>query len=195
VIAEEAVRQTRQTDSRIAELSQASQQIGDVVRLITTIAEQTNLLALNATIEAARAGDAGRGFAVVASEVKSLAGQTARATEEIGSQIQGMQVATTESIDVIRQIGETIGNVSTIAGSIAEAVEQQSSATQAIAENVQQVASRTQEVATNVIDVNRGATETGSAANAVLESAKYLSVASSRLRKELDQFMANVRAA
>ncbi len=112
-----------------AKLSRAAQQIGDVVKLITAIAEQTNLLALNATIEAARAGEAGRGFAVVASEVKSLASQTAKATDEISSHITGMQLATQESVAAIKEIGQTIGQISRIAGTIATAVEQQSSAT------------------------------------------------------------------
>src|SRR5437868_11044630 len=142
-IAVAAVRQAEQTDDRIAKLSKAAQQIGDVVKLITAIAEQTNLLALNATIEAARAGDAGRGFAVVASEVKSLASQTAKATDEISSHILGMQQATQESVVAIKEIGETIGRVSQIAGRIAASVEQQSSATQEIARNVQSVAAST----------------------------------------------------
>jgi methyl-accepting chemotaxis protein len=130
-----------------------------VVKLITAIAEQTNLLALNATIESARAGEAGRGFAVVASEVKSLAGQTAKATDEISSHISGMQDATQESVAAIKEIGGTIAEISNIASSIASAVEQQSSATQEIARSVQTVAQGTQEAAANIIQVNRGATE------------------------------------
>ena len=136
-IAEAAVLQAEQTDGRIGKLSRAAQQIGDVVKLITAIAEQTNLLALNATIEAARAGEAGRGFAVVASEVKSLASQTAKATDEISSHISGMQGATQESVAAIKEIGGTIGQISAIASSIASAVEQQGSATQEIARSVQ----------------------------------------------------------
>jgi methyl-accepting chemotaxis protein len=132
-IAEAAVVQAQETDGRIGKLSRAAQQIGDVVKLITAIAEQTNLVALNATIEAARAGEAGRGFAVVASEVKSLASQTAKATDEISSHIAGMQGATQESVAAIKEIGDTIGQISEIASSIASAVEQQSSATQEIA--------------------------------------------------------------
>ena len=142
-IAEAAVLQAEQTDGRIGKLSRAAQQIGDVVKLITAIAEQTNLLALNATIEAARAGEAGRGFAVVASEVKSLASQTARATDEISSHISGMQGATQESVAAIKEIGGTIGQISEIASSIATAVEQQGSATQEIARSVQSVAQGT----------------------------------------------------
>jgi methyl-accepting chemotaxis protein len=170
-IADAAVRQAGETDARIGKLSHAAQQIGDVVKLITAIAEQTNLLALNATIEAARAGDAGRGFAVVASEVKSLASQTAKATDEISNHISGMQGATQESVVAIKEIGGTIGQISEIASTIAAAVEQQSSATQEIARSVQNVAQGTQEAASSVIQVNRGATETGSASEEVLHSA------------------------
>jgi methyl-accepting chemotaxis protein len=194
-IAEAAVLQAQQTDGRIGKLSRAAQQIGDVVKLITAIAEQTNLLALNATIEAARAGEAGRGFAVVAAEVKSLASQTAKATDEISSHISGMQGATQESVAAIKEIGGTIAQISNIASSIAGAVEQQSSATQEIARSVQNVAQGTNEAAANIVQVNRGATETGSASAEVLHSAKTLSTESTRLREELDRFMANIRAA
>jgi methyl-accepting chemotaxis protein len=194
-IAEAAVLQAKQTDGRISKLSRAAQEIGDVVKLITAIAEQTNLLALNATIEAARAGDAGRGFAVVASEVKSLASQTAKATDEISSHISGMQGATQESVAAIKEIGGTIAKISVIAATISSAVEQQSSATQEIARSVQNVAEGTQEAAANIMRVNRGATETGSASEDVLSSARTLSTESTRLREDLDRFMANIRAA
>jgi methyl-accepting chemotaxis protein len=194
-IAEAAVLQAQQTDGRIGKLSRAAQEIGDVVKLITAIAEQTNLLALNATIEAARAGEAGRGFAVVASEVKSLASQTAKATDEISSHILGMQGATQESVAAIKEIGGTIGQISSIASSIAGAVEQQSAATQEIARSVQSVAQGTHQAAANIMQVNRGATETGSASEEVLNSAKTLSTESTRLREELARFMANIRAA
>jgi methyl-accepting chemotaxis protein len=194
-IAEAAVLQAEQTDGRIGKLSRAAQEIGDVVKLITAIAEQTNLLALNATIEAARAGEAGRGFAVVAAEVKSLASQTAKATDEISSHISGMQGATQESVAAIKEIGDTIAQISSIASSIANAVEQQSSATQEIARSIQNVARGTHEAAANIMQVNRGATETGSASEEVLNSAKTLATESTRLRDELDRFMANIRAA
>jgi len=194
-IAEAAVKQAEQTDGRIGKLSRAAQQIGDVVKLITAIAEQTNLLALNATIEAARAGESGRGFAVVAAEVKSLASQTAKATDEISSHISGMQDATQESVAAIKEIGGTIGQISDIASSISTAVEQQSTATQEIARSVQNVAQGTNEAAANIMQVNRGATETGSASEEVLNSARTLSSESTRLRAELDRFMANIRAA
>jgi methyl-accepting chemotaxis protein len=194
-IAEAAVVQAQETDERIGKLSRAAQEIGDVVKLITAIAEQTNLLALNATIEAARAGDAGRGFAVVAAEVKSLANQTAKATEEISNHISGMQDATRESVAAIKQIGATIGQISSIASAITSAVEQQGGATQEIARNVQSVAQGTREAAANILEVNRGATETGSASEEVLSSARALSSESARLRAELDRFMQNIRAA
>ncbi|WP_298107699.1 methyl-accepting chemotaxis protein [Bradyrhizobium sp.] len=194
-IAEAAVLQAQQTDGRIGKLSRAAQEIGDVVKLITAIAEQTNLLALNATIEAARAGDAGRGFAVVASEVKSLASQTAKATDEISTHIAGMQGATQESVAAIKEIGGTIGQISTIASAIASAVEEQSSATQEIARSVQNVAEGTSEAAVNIMEVNRGAAETGAASANVLDAARSLSSESTRLREELDRFMSNIRAA
>jgi methyl-accepting chemotaxis protein len=194
-IAEAAVSQAEQTDGRIGKLSRAAQEIGDVVKLITAIAEQTNLLALNATIEAARAGDAGRGFAVVAAEVKSLSEQTAKATDEISHHIAGMQGATQESVAAIKEIGATIGQISSIASSIASAVEQQGGATQEIARNVQSVAQGTRDATADIVEVNRGATETGAASGEVLSSAKVLSSESTRLKAELDRFMANIRAA
>lgn len=194
-IAGEAVQQAQKTDARINELSQAAGRIGDVVQLITDIAAQTNLLALNATIEAARAGEAGRGFAVVASEVKALAAQTAKATEEIGTQITGMQKATQESVVAIKDIGGTIKRISDIAGAIAAAVEEQGAATQEISRNVQQAAAGTTQVASNITEVNHGAAETGSASSQVLSSAQSLSSDSSHLKLEVEKFLASVRAA
>jgi Methyl-accepting chemotaxis protein (MCP) signalling domain len=194
-IANEAVEQAKTTDARIVVLSQAANRIGAVVKLITAIAEQTNLLALNATIEAARAGEAGRGFAVVASEVKSLANQTAKATDEIGNHIAAIQAATSESVVAIKEIGTTINRISEIAGAIAAAVEEQGSATQEIARNVQEAAQGTTQVATNISDVNRGAGETGAASGQVLLSARELSNEGSRLKIEVDKFLVTVRAA
>jgi methyl-accepting chemotaxis protein len=194
-IAGEAVQQAQKTDARIAELSQAASRIGDVVKLITAIAEQTNLLALNATIEAARAGEAGKGFAVVAQEVKALAAQTAKATDEIGSQIGSMQAATGESVAAIKEIGGTIARIAEIASTIAAAVEEQGAATQEISRNVQQAAQGTAQVATNITDVNRGASETGSASEQVLSSARSLSGESQHLKAEVDKFLSTVRAA
>jgi methyl-accepting chemotaxis protein len=194
-IANEAVAQASKTDNRIAELSQAATRIGDVVALITAIAEQTNLLALNATIEAARAGEAGRGFAVVASEVKQLASQTAKATEEIGTQVASMQTATSESVAAIKEIGGTIGRISEIATAIASAVEEQDSVTKDIARNVQQAAAGTSQVVEHIGEVNRGANETGSASANLLTSAQSLSGESNRLKSEVEKFLASVRAA
>jgi methyl-accepting chemotaxis protein len=194
-IAGDAVNQAQRTDARINELSQAAGRIGDVVKLITAIAEQTNLLALNATIEAARAGEAGRGFAVVANEVKALAAQTAKATEEISTQIAGMQTATQDSVAAIKEIGGTIGRISDIASTIAAAVEEQGAATTEIARNVGEAAKGTTQVATSITDVNRGAAETGTASAQVLASAQSLSAESHHLRREVDKFLSTVRAA
>jgi methyl-accepting chemotaxis protein len=194
-IAAQAVEQAQKTDTRIGELSQVAVRIGNVVKLITAIAEQTNLLALNATIEAARAGEAGKGFAVVAQEVKALAAQTAKATEEIGTQISGMQAATQDSVSAIKEIGVTIGRVSEIASTIAAAVQEQGATTQAIARSVHEAARGTTEVATRITDVHRGATETGSASARVLASAQSLAAESRHLQVEVEKFLATVRAA
>ncbi len=194
-IAAEAVQQAAATDQRINELSEAGARIGDVVKLITSIAEQTNLLALNATIEAARAGDAGRGFAVVAQEVKTLAGQTAKATEEIGSQIANMQLATRESVGAIKAIGQTIERISGIATSISAAVEQQRSATQNIAQSVRSAASGTADVVSNTRNAAQGADETGESSNRMFTSAKGLSAESLRLKAEVEKFLNDMRAA
>ncbi|HKA72525.1 MAG TPA: methyl-accepting chemotaxis protein [Xanthobacteraceae bacterium] len=194
-IAVEAVKQAEKTDQRVNELSHAAGRIGDVVKLITAIAEQTNLLALNATIEAARAGDAGRGFAVVAAEVKTLATQTAKATEEIGSQIASMQTATRESVEAIKEIGATIKRISDIAASISAAVEQQGSATNDIARNAHEAARGTSHVASNITEVNRGAGETGTASGQVFAAAQSLARESNQLRSEVESFVATVRAA
>jgi methyl-accepting chemotaxis protein len=194
-IAGDAVTQAQRTDVRITELSKAAARIGDVLKLITAIAEQTNLLALNATIEAARAGEAGKGFAVVAQEVKALAAQTAKATDEIGTQIADMQNATEDSVTAIKEIGETINRVSEIASTIAAAVEQQGSANSEILRNVQHAARGTAVVATNIVDVNRGASNTGSASEQVLASAKSLATESAHLKEEVGRFLSTVRAA
>jgi len=194
-MAGEAVDQARKTNDRVGELSKAAARIGDVVELINTIAGQTNLLALNATIEAARAGEAGRGFAVVASEVKALAEQTAKATGEIGQQISGIQAATQESVNAIKEISGTIEKLSEISSTIAAAVEEQGAATQEISRNVQQAAQGTQQVSANITDVQRGASETGSASSQVLSAAKSLSGDSNRLKLEVGKFLNSVRAA
>jgi methyl-accepting chemotaxis protein len=190
-----AVKQADATDERMTELSAAGNRIGDVVKLITSIAEQTNLLALNATIEAARAGDAGRGFAVVAQEVKNLAGQTAKATEEISSHIVNMQRATGESVGAIKAIGQTIERISGITTSISSAVEQQGTATQSIAEGVQAAASGTLDVADNIERVAKNARETGTTSGLMLKSARELSDVSTHLKAEVEKFLDSVRAA
>ena len=194
-MATDAVGQARSTNQRVSELTKAASRIGDVVELINTIAGQTNLLALNATIEAARAGEAGRGFAVVASEVKALAEQTSKATGEIGQQIMGIQAATEESVNAIKEISSTIERLSEISSTIAAAVEEQGAATQEISRNVQQAARGTQEVSSNITDVQRGASETGSASSQVLSAAQSLSGDGNRLKLEVGKFLNTVRAA
>jgi methyl-accepting chemotaxis protein len=194
-IAVQAVSQAEKTDQSIVRLSQSAARIDDVVKLITSVADQTNLLALNATIEAARAGEAGRGFAVVASEVKALSGQTAKATEDIRTQIADMQAATSDTVAMIKEISATIRRMSEVSSAIAAAVEEQGAATQEIARNVQQAAQFGAKVATEVTTVNRGAGETGQATSQVLESARSLSVESTRLKTEVETFLTAMRAA
>jgi methyl-accepting chemotaxis protein len=152
-------------------------------------------LALNATIEAARAGEAGRGFAVVASEVKALASQTAKATDEITNQIDGMQTATKQSVENIKGISQTINLISEISATVAAAVEEQGAATQEIARNVQNSARLSNQVATDIGQVNRGTTETGSASSQVLSAARSLSLESTRLKSEVGKFLDSIRAA
>jgi methyl-accepting chemotaxis protein len=194
-MAGEAVGEARKTNDRVSELSKAASRIGDVVELINNIAGQTNLLALNATIEAARAGEAGRGFAVVAAEVKALAEQTAKATGEIGQQINGIQSATQDSVNAIKEISGTIEKLSEISSAIAAAVEEQGAATQEISRNVQQAAQGTQQVSSNITDVQRGASDTGRASSQVLSAAQSLSGDSNRLKLEVSKFLSSVRAA
>jgi methyl-accepting chemotaxis protein len=193
-IAGQAVAEAERTNATVKGLSDAAQRIGDVVKLISDIAGQTNLLALNATIEAARAGEAGKGFAVVASEVKNLATQTAKATEEITTQINAIQASTGSSVAAIAAIGTTIGRVNEIANSIAAAVEEQGAATQEIARNVQEAARGTSEVSANIAGVAQAAGKTGTSAGEVLEAAEQLSHQAESLRGSVDQFLGRVRA-
>jgi methyl-accepting chemotaxis protein len=195
VVARKANEESEKTNVSISSLADAAQKIGEVVAFITQIASQTNLLALNATIEAARAGEAGRGFAVVAQEVKALAAQTAKATEEIGIQIAGMQTATAESVEAIKQIGTVILRISEVSGMIAAAVEEQSAATREIARNVQLAAGGAAQVGGAIADVHQGAADTGSASGQVLASAQSLASQAGRLKLEVDGFLASIRAA
>jgi methyl-accepting chemotaxis protein len=194
-IAAQAVKETELTNGQIQTLADAAQKIGDVVQLISEIAGQTNLLALNATIEAARAGEAGRGFAVVASEVKSLASQTAKATEEISSKIAEMQSATGQAVDAVKTIGTTIGRVSEIATAIASAVQQQGGATRDISLNVQQASVGTREVSSNFAGLAKAANDTGAASSHVLGAAAELAKQSAALNQQVERFIAKVRAA
>ncbi len=194
-IANRAVEEARQTDATIQGLLGATSRIGEVVELITNIASQTNLLALNATIEAARAGEAGKGFAVVASEVKSLANQTAKATEDISSQITSVQSVTKEAVEAIQRIGGTIAEVSAVATSIAASVEEQTAATQEIQRSTQEAARLTTEVSTNMSDVAAGTEKTGAAASGVKTSVATLTSQAERLRIQVNDFLAKMRAA
>jgi len=179
----------------MSSLAAASEKIGEVVSLISDIAAQTNLLALNATIESARAGEAGRGFAVVASEVKNLAGQTARATDEISAQIASMQAITRQSVEAIQAIQTTINEIDTVSAAINAAVEEQTATTREIARNTQQAAAGTQQVTSNIGAVQRGASETGDAASQVVKASSELGRQAETLRGQVSRFLTNIRAA
>ena len=194
-IARKAVDEAGTTDATMQGLADNASRISVVVDLIQTIASQTNLLALNATIEAARAGEAGRGFAVVASEVKSLANQTAQATDEIRSQIANMQTVTTSAVGAIRNIGQTIGEINSVTTAIAAAVEQQGAATREIARNIQHAAGGTSEVSSNIVGVSTASAQAGSAAGEVLSASSALRHETDVLRSEIDAFLSNIRAA
>ena len=193
-IASNAMAEADRTNQMVQSLAEAASKIGQVVKLINDIASQTNLLALNATIEAARAGDAGKGFAVVANEVKSLANQTAKATDEIASQITAVQSATRDAVGAIGGIATTIGQINEIAGSIASSVEEQGAATQEIARNVQQAAQGTMEVTSTISRVSTAAAETGTAARQVLDAATALSRNSTQLETQIGLFVSQIRA-
>ncbi len=194
-IARQAVAEMGRTDTSVKGLSDSAHRIGEIVALINGIATQTNLLALNATIEAARAGEAGKGFAVVASEVKALANQTARATEDIRVQIDGMRTATEETVSAVQGITGTIGRISEIAAGIAQSMEQQGAATREIADNVQQVAAGTQEISTSTGRVSDLAGRTGQEAERVLGAADTVSAQARDLRAQVDGFLSAMRAA
>jgi methyl-accepting chemotaxis protein len=194
-IARKAVAEAGATDSTMQGLADNAGRISVVVDLIQVIASQTNLLALNATIEAARAGEAGRGFAVVASEVKSLASQTAKATEEIRGQIASMQSVTTTAVSAIRNIGQVIGEINDVTTSIASAVEQQGAATREIARNIQHAAGGTSQVSSTIVGVSNASAEAGSAATDVLNASAALRREAEGLRADIDAFLGNIRAA
>lgn len=180
-------------DTVVQNLAQSTIKIGEVVELINSIASQTNLLALNATIEAARAGEAGKGFAVVASEVKTLANQTAKATEEISAQITSIQNETKSAVESIRGITSTVSEISGISSAITTAVQQQAEATQEIARNVQQAAQGTTQVSHDIVSVTEAANDTGAAATQMLGATTELSTQSNVLRQEVDKFVETVR--
>jgi len=194
-ISTRAVENARRTGDIAQSLAAGAQKIGDVVTLIQSIAAQTNLLALNATIEAARAGEAGKGFAVVASEVKSLAGQTAKATTEISEQVAAIQSASDETVTAIKNVVEVITEIDQIGVAIASAIEEQGSATKEIARNIQQAAHGTQDVASNISGVQQAATDAGAAATQVLGAAEQVSQQSKDLASQVNRFLGDVRAA
>jgi methyl-accepting chemotaxis protein len=194
-IAGRAVEEAVRTNTKVEGLAATAQQIEKVVQLIQGVAGQTNLLALNATIEAARAGEAGRGFAVVASEVKALANETAKAAEEIGRQVKAIQGAIGEVVAAIQTIGGTIDEMNGISTQVAAVMAQQAAITDEITRNTQQATDGTKQVACSIAEVNQAANGTGTAAAEVLAAASELGNHTERMRTEIDQFFARIRAA
>jgi methyl-accepting chemotaxis protein len=190
-----AVQRAQGTSASIERLSEAAQKIGDVVDMINAIAGQTNLLALNATIEAARAGEAGKGFAVVATEVKSLASQTAKATEDVTTQIKTIQELTREAVEAIKAVGEVITRIDGINATIASAIEQQDATTHSIAGNVQDAANGTAEVSRNIAGVSRAAEGSGKTAAEVLAAAQAVSAQAGEVRTRVESFVRQIQAA
>lgn len=194
-IVDKATADTEATSTKVAGLSEAASRIGNVINLIQDIAEQTNLLALNATIEAARAGESGKGFAVVASEVKALAQQTAKATDEIGAHVNGIQASTGETVHSIQSIAQTMSEVNSFTNSIATAVQQQGSATSEISQSVAQAADGTQKVASNMSGVTAAVAETSQAASQVLDASQDVAAQAEQLRNAFETFLDEVAAA
>lgn len=194
-VASDAVHQAERADARIKELSTAAGRIGEVVDIISGIAKRTNLVALNATIEAARAGEAGKAFSVVATEVKQLANQTARATDEIATQIIGIQTAIQDAVTTISETGSTINRISEISSIIAAAVEQQKAATQVMDENLDNAARGTTTVATSLAEVNHGVGETRFTSDQVLSSARSLVSEGTAFKSEAERFLTKICAA
>ncbi len=192
-VANKASEEAEKTSAIFNRLNESSKKIGEVIGLINDIADQTNLLALNATIEAARAGEAGKGFAVVANEVKNLANQTAKATEEISQQISSSQSDTNNAVNAIHTITDIINQIAEVISAVMSAVEEQDSATQEIAGNVAQASTGTQDVSSNIVIVSRAATETGVAANEVLQAADSLSRNMEELKSEVTGFLHNIK--
>jgi methyl-accepting chemotaxis protein len=193
-VVEQAGLRTEKSITEIESLAAATQRIDGVLNLIQAIAEQTNLLALNATIEAARAGDAGRGFAVVAHEVKTLAGQTAKATAEIGQNVNLIQSSTRNAVDAVREIGNAVSDINDVTSNIAGAVGQQDAATREISANAQLAAQGNETLVANIGSLSQAIGETNKTATSVLSASSDLTSTAEILSREVDKFFHNLRA-